>query len=330
MTDQERFNGDGLILSKRYQETMDRCALPYLQARQKDTVLPGDGGTPLFTSFFTADAPRGTAMIVHGFTENAFKFSELIYSLLQNGFNVCAFDQRGHGRSGREEGMKDDLSLTHVDRFERYVNDLKIVCDAMLPGSPRPWVAFAHSMGGAVTALLLEQTPGIFDRAALCAPMIAPNCGGMPAAAVGLLCRGEKALGRGKKRVFISKPYAGPEDFDTSCATSRERFDWYDAVKAARPEFHNNGPTYQWTLESIKVTKKLLAPGAVERIAIPVRVYGAQEDNSVMPTEQAAFAARLKNGIREVIPGSRHEIYRSTDAALFPWWHQVLAFLKGA
>ncbi len=329
MADQERFNGDGLILSGRYRETMEQHVLPYLTARQKDTVVPGDGGTPLFTSFFTADAPRATAVIVHGFTENAFKFSELIYSLLRSGFNVCAYDQRGHGRSGRDEKVKGDLSLTHVDRFERYVNDLKAVCDARLSDSPRPRVVFAHSMGGAVTALLLENDPGYFDRAALCAPMIAPNRGGMPYAAGMLLCLGAKALGQGRKRVFISKPYAGPEDFDTSCATSRERFDWYDAVKAARPEFHNNGPTYSWTLESLKVTKKILAPGAVERIAIPVRVYGAQEDNSVLPDEQAAFAARLKNGGREVVPGSRHEIYRSTDEALFPWWHEVLAFLKG-
>lgn len=329
MAENSRFNEDGLILSARYAETMKETVLPYLSARQRDETVQGEGGKPLFCSVFTADEPRGTAVIVHGFTENAFKYAELIYSLLQNGLNVCAYDQRGHGRSWRSDAVKQDPSLTHVDRFEEYVGDLKAVCDTLLKDQPRPWVVFAHSMGGAVTGLFLERYPGYFDRAALCAPMIAPNRGGVPLAAAKLMCLGAKALGREKKRIFLSKPYAGPEDFDTSCATGRERFDWFDRVKAETPLYQNNGPTYQWTLESLRVTKKLLAPGAVEKIAIPVRVYGAQEDHSVLPDPQAAFAARLKNGGRQVVPGSRHEIFRSTDEAMFPWWHEVLAFLKG-
>ena len=329
MTESDRFNPDGLILSAHYRETMEQAVLPYLQARQQDAQLPGDGGTPLFVSCFAADAPRGTVVMVHGFTENAFKYSELIFSLLQNGFNVCAYDQRGHGRSGRDERVKADLSLTHVDRFEAYVRDLEIVCGQLQTRWPGPYGVFAHSMGGAVVSLLMENHPGVFSRAALCAPMIAPHRGGLPLTAGLVLCRGAKLLGRGASRLLGGKPYAGPEDFDTSCATGRERFDWYDAVKAARPEFHNNGPTYQWTLEALQVTQKLLRPGAVEKIDVPVQVYGAEQDSSVLPEAQIAFAARLKHGGRRVVAGSRHEIYRSGDAVLFPWWHEVLDFLKG-
>lgn len=330
MPDIQRFNEDHLILSERYRETMDRVVLPWLREREKDETIPGDGGKPLFCSFFTADDPRGTAVIVHGFTENAFKYSELIFSLLHAGFSVCAYDQRGHGRSYRDEQVKQqDMSLTHVDRFGEYVKDLEIVCGRYLKDAPRPHVVFAHSMGGAVTGLFLESHPGVFDRAALCAPMIAPNRNGVPFAAALAMCRGAKLAGKGKERLMMSKPYDGPEDFATSCATGKERFDWYDAVKAARKEFWNNGPSFQWTLESLQVTKKILAPGAVERIEIPVRVWGAQEDHSVLPDKQEAFAKRLKIGGRQVVPGSRHEIYRSGDAALFPWWHEVLAFLEG-
>ncbi|MBR1584438.1 MAG: alpha/beta hydrolase [Clostridia bacterium] len=329
MAESERLNEDGLALSAHYQETMDQVVLPYLKERQRDTVVTGAKGAKLFCSFFTADYPRGTVMVVHGFTENAFKFSEIIYSLVRNGFNVCAYDQRGHGRSDRDPQVQADLSLTHVDDFDNYVNDLKTVADTLLPGSPKPWAVFAHSMGGAVTSLFLERYPGYFDRAALCAPMIAANRSGIPFFTGKLICRTAKLAGKGSKRIFMSKPYAGPEDFDTSCATGRERFDWYDAVKAAQPEFHNNGPTYDWTLQSLRVSQMLLKPGAVEKIDIPVRVYGAEKDNSVLPQAQEMFVKRLKDGQRKVIPGSRHEIYRSTDEVLFPWWHEVLAFLKG-
>ena len=326
MAESGRFNPEGLALSEGYARTMNDAALPFIGARRRDAFIDGDGGKPLFTSRFDADAPRGTALIVHGFTENADKFSELIHSLLVNGFSVVAYDQRGHGRSWRAEGVG-DLSLTHVDRFEEYVRDMEAVCARALADMPRPWVVFSHSMGGAVSALYLERHPQTFARAAFCAPMIAPDRGGLPLLAAKAICGGAKALGMGKRRMFFSKPYAGPEDFGTSCATGRERFDWYEALRAATPEFQNNGPSYGWTMEALNVTAKILADGAVERIACPARVYTAALDNTVLPGAQATFAARLRHGRRAVVEGARHEIYRSADGVLFPWWREVLGFL---
>jgi lysophospholipase len=183
-------------------------------------------------------------------------------------------------------------------------------------------------MGGTVCALFLESYPGVFSRVVLCAPMIAPNLGGLPPAVAGLICSTAHRLGHDKRRVFISKPYAGAEDFATSCATGRERFDWYDALRAATERYHNNGPTYGWTLESLKVTKKLLAPGKPEAIGIPVMIYTAEDDRSVLPEAQEQLARRLRKGTRKVVPGSRHEIYRSPDQVLFPWWHEILTFYE--
>lgn len=266
-------------------------------------------------------------MLVHGFTENAFKYSELIFSLVRAGFNVCAYDQRGHGRSWRDERITDP-SLTHVKDFNEYVRDMECVCDQVMKNSPKPWVIFSHSMGGAVTALYLERHSGVFARAALCAPMIAANRGGMPFLLVKAICRGAVLAGKGRQRIFLSKPYAGPEDFSTSAATGKERFDWFDAIKAARPEFSNNGPTYGWTLQSMRVSQMLLWPGRVEKIDAEVRLYSAELDNAVLPQAQRMFARRLKHGQMTVVKGAKHEVFRSTDEVMFPWWHQVLAFLQ--
>ena len=319
------FNADGLVRSDHYAGTMNDVVLPWLAGRRTDATVAGEGGVPLFCSRFDAEEPRGTVLIVHGFTENAEKYDELIHSLLRSGYSVVAYDQRGHGRSWRDPAIS-DISLTHVNRFGEYVADLKAVCDGVLAAMPKPWLLFAHSMGGAVSSLFMEQYPGVFAKAALCAPMIAPNLGGLPPAAVKLLCGTLGLLGRDKKRVFASTPYAGREDFATSCATGRERFDWYEALRARTPEFRNNGPTFGWTLEAIGASKAVLAPGAVERIGIPVRLFTAQNDSSVMPDAQKAFAARLGNGVRTLVPGSKHEIYRSTDDVLFPWWRGILGF----
>ena len=326
MTD-ERFNEDHLLRESHYADTMTDTVLPFLQGREHLKTVEGYGGKPLYTVHFAADRPVGTVLVLHGFTENAYKYAELVYSLLHNGLNVVIYDQRGHGRSWRSEQI-DDSSLTHVDSFSEYVRDMEAVVDQVLKRYQKPWSVFAHSMGGAVASVFLEKHPEVFSRAVLCAPMIAANRGGIPFFTGKLLCRGAHLFGRGQKRVFVSKAYAGPEDFDTGCATSKARFDWYDAVKARRPEFQNNGPTYDWTLQSLRVSQWLLAPGAAERITCPVRLYTAEDDSSVLPRAQSMFVNRLKLGQREIVRGSRHEIYRSTDEVLFPWWHEVLGFLR--
>lgn len=325
----ERLNGDGLVLASGYAETMKDLVIPYLQAHRKTLTVAGWEGKPLAVSRFDAEQPRGTVTIVHGFTSTVEKYDEMIFSLLQNGWSVLAYDQRGHGRSWRDERISDP-SLVNVDHFEDYVRDLETVCARVLSDMPKPHVLFCHSMGGAVSGLFLESHGDVFSRAVFCAPMIAPNTGGIPAPVVKALCRGMALVGKGRNRVFISKPYAGKEEFATACASGRERFEWYSELQAKTPALQTNGPSYQWTLEGINVTAKLLKPGAVEKITIPVRVYGAETDGSVLQEPQQKFADRLKNGSRTIVAGAKHEIYRSPDAVLFPWWHEILTFYAEA
>ena len=319
------FNEDFLLRASAYRETMENTVLPWLHEKENAAIVPGWEGRPLYCVSFEADNPAATVMIVHGFTENAYKYAELIWSLLHLGFSVVAFDQRGHGRSWRSDGIPHP-SVTHVDRFSDYVNDLRIVCDSYRPASAQPFFVFAHSMGGAVASLLLEQDQDTFSAAVLSSPMIAPYTGGIPvpvASAVGAVAG---ILGKQKMNPFFMKRYSGPEDFATSCATDPERFAWYDAVKASRTDFQNSVPSYQWSREALRVTGKILAPGAPEKIACPVLLFQAETDTSVLPEPQEAFIKRIRDGQIVRVPGSRHEIFRSTDEVLFPWWHMIIRF----
>ena len=323
------FNEDYLIASADYTRAMESAVLPALEERETRTTLTANDGTSLYCVSWNADSPAGTVLVLHGFTENAYKYSEMIYSLLRSGFSVVAYDQRGHGRSGRVSGLSDS-SVTHVNAFDDYVEDLAMVCGRLLAPMPKPHMIFAHSMGGAVAALYLESHPETFAAASLCAPMIAPNTSGVPVFAASAICGGACLIGCGKHHPFFMKPWSGPEDFASSCATDPARFAWYDAVKTARDEFHNSVPTYQWTKESLRVTKKILAPGAPEKITCPVLLSTAEHDNSVMPEPQKRFIGRVPNGRRIVVSGARHEIFRSVNDVFFPWWHQVLDFFRSS
>ena len=322
-----RFNEDYLVQSSSYSDVMDHTVLPWLKERADVRRIPGYDGRSLYCESWQADRPLGTVLIVHGFTENTLKYSELIWSLLHLRFSVIAYDQRGHGRSWRPDGVPDP-SVTHVDHFSDYVKDLRTVCDTYSEIMPRPWFIFAHSMGGAVASLLLEQEPALFTAAVLSSPMIAPSTRGVPVSLASALSFLADKAGRGKKKPFFMKPYAGPEDFETSCATDPERFAWYDRIKASEPLFQNSMPSYRWSLESLGVTGKILAPGQPEKITCPVLLFSAGIDFSVLPEPQEQFISRIPDGSLIPVPEARHEIYRSVNHVLFPWWHEVILFLK--
>ena len=320
-------NEDFLVKADDYAHVMDQVVLPWLKDRETTETVPGVGDKPLYAVSYRADNPVATIVLVHGFTENAFKYSELIFSLLHNHFSVVSYDQRGHGRSWRAEGIADP-SVTHLDRFEDYVGDLKAVCDHFLPSLPRPAFVFAHSMGGAVTSLFLEKYPDVFSAAVLCAPMIAPQTSGVPVAVASAICGVASTFGRAKKHPFFMKPWSGPEDFATSCATDPRRFAWYDAIKTKTEAFRNSVPSYRWTQESLAVTRKILAEGAPEKIACPVLLFTAENDFSVEPGPQKTFIDRVPLGRHVLVKNARHEIFRSVNEVFFPWWHEVLAFIS--
>ena len=317
---------EGLVYSDDYADTMNNLVLPSLKKRVRPVTVRGAGDKPIAAFRYDADRPRGTVVVIHGFTECAEKFSELTCSLLHSGYSVLTCDQRGHGASWRDERLGGDMSLTHVDSFQEYVDDLGALCNQVLKQMPRPWYIFAHSMGGAVTCCFLEDHPGVFEKAVLCAPMIAPQVGGIPLPAARAMCHAATLLGMGWKRVSLRQPYAGPEDFATSCATGQARFAWYDDLRVRTERYHNSAPTWSWTLEAFRVTDRLLTSGRPEGVKIPVMLYTAERDEQVMPEAQAKFAARLPHGQRKIVPGSKHEIYRSTDEVLFPWWREILTF----
>ena len=181
-------------------------------------------------------------------------------------------------------------------------------------------------MGGAVSSLFMEQYPDIFSAAVLSSPMIAPCTGGIPAPLASAVSLASKMLGNAKKKPFFMKSYSGPEDFATSCATDPVRFAWYDEIKASRKDFQNSVPSYQWSYEALHVTEKILAPNAPEKIPCPVLLFSAETDFSVLQGPQKTFIERVPHGRYVLVKNARHEIFRSVNDVLFPWWHEIIRF----
>lgn len=92
---------------------------------------------------------KGTVLVQHGFAEHGGRYGHLVDALLPAGYAVTSFDARGHGRSGG--------TRVFVERFDSYLDDLKLALDATKQKLPGPIFLFGHSMGGLIVAKFLEQ-----------------------------------------------------------------------------------------------------------------------------------------------------------------------------
>ena len=312
------------LTEETYRTEMENTVMPYLTARRREATIEASDGKPLFVQIYDADAPSGTVFFVHGFSESGEKFRELIYYCLSRGLSAIIYDQRGHGRSFRDAPMR----VTHVDKFDRYITDLETVYHAFSDTLPRPYYLIAHSMGGAVAALFLEKHPDLFEKAALCSPMIAPRHDGLPFWLCRLVCGFCAHTGQGKKALFAAGRDEGPDRFEDSCSLSRARFDYYLDLRQKQPVLAGGKPTYAWSYASLGVTRKILKKGAPERVAIPVRIYAASDDGLVQRAPQEALAARLPQGSFTVVPNTRHELYNAADRELFLFLDDLFDFLQ--
>jgi alpha-beta hydrolase superfamily lysophospholipase len=88
-------------------------------------------------------APTAVVALVHGVGEHSGRYSRMVEPLVDAGFAVCAYDQRGHGRS--------DGPRVHIDRWTQYRDDLAAHLSEVARDFPdTPVIIYGHSMGSLV------------------------------------------------------------------------------------------------------------------------------------------------------------------------------------
>lgn len=318
-----------IIREQDYENTMRTVVEPALAAMREELDMPLAGGGTLHAQLYPKRDAARAVVIVHGYTECCEKYRELCWYFLQEGYSVFTYDQRGHGRSVREV---DDLSVTHVERFDQYVEDLAQFMEQVVRPrtGDKPVMLYAHSMGGAVAARMLMAHPDWFARAVLNAPMIKCVTGGLPSGAAGAFVRLMCRLGRGRARAIVGRPFdPARETFEGSHSTCRPRYDYYQQKRVATPHMQNCAPTNGWLREAIGVTRELLDPANCAKIRTPLLLVQAGLDSIVCLPEQEQFV-RLVPGAKLLrFDEAKHEIYCCHDAVLEPYLKAVFAFFDG-
>jgi lysophospholipase len=279
----------------------------------------GAGGARLRAALMPAQAPpRGSVTISPGRTEPIEKYFETAAELQARGYGVLIHDWRGQGLSQR---LLADRRKGHAGKVEDFLEDFRLLMDAMEDRLPAPRIMLGHSMGGSLNALSLAR-PHRFAAALLTAPMMGlAAVSAFPPGVARRIAWGMTRAGRGDAYVLGDRfdPMRGP--FAGNGLTHDEaRYERFRGQLAACPDLALGGVTWGWLLFALDACAALARPGPAEGIDIPLTLLGAGEDRLVLNGPARRFARRAPHGAYAEIAGAHHELLMETDAVRARVW----------
>jgi len=315
------------IYQKNYKEDMLNKVEPYLKKKLANGYILGKKNLKLYYEKFMVENPKANIVICHGLRECTEKYYELIYYFMQEGYSVFIIEHRGHGRSQR---IGIDSSQVNVEKFNYYVEDFKkFIDDIVIPDSKnKSLLLFAHSMGGGIGTIFLEEYTNYFKAAVLSSPMYEMNTGKSPRILANVVSMGMKLCGKGKMYLPGQRAYSGKRKISSSSTSCKERYEYLQNKIKKNNEYHSGGISALWYLESLKVTKKLIKKENASKVKIPIIIFQAEYDTHVSPKGQNKFASYAKNCELTFVKGSKHESYFERDEIAFPVLDKVLLFYE--
>jgi len=279
--------------------------------------LEGRGGVRLraLTAPSTAGPARGTVIVAPGRTEFIEKYFEVIRELQGRGFAVFCIDWRGQGLSGREV---ENALKGHFSTFDDPVNDLSTALKLLSAKLPRPHIALAHSMGGAIVMRALQTRRIELDAAAFSAPMWGVANLGQAAKSY---VRFMSSLGAGGQFAPSVEKRWKRENFKRNPVThDRERHARSQGLIAEEPRLAMAGPTIGWVAAAADATDAFMQPSAFAHIRIPILVASAEEEQLVDNATHAAVAEQFTDATHITIAGAKHEILMELDEYRTQFW----------
>ncbi len=278
----------------------------------------------------TAAERRGTICLFQGRTEYIEKYFETIADLRRRGFAVAAMDWRGQGGSSR---LLKNPAKGHADSFASHDQDVRtFMTEIVLPDSPPPYFALAHSMGGHLVLRLAQSKACWWDRIILSAPMVhfAGSQGSntvrcVVATAAALAGLGSAFIPGGKPESWQANSFEG-----NRLTSDRLRYERAQEVLQAAPELGIGSPTLGWVAAACRSVAYITSAKFLESVKVPVLILAAGNDQIVSTPATEEFASRVKNCRCIVIAGAQHEILQERDELRDQFWAAFDEYVPGS
>ena len=259
--------------------------------RHEEGRFAGVGGLQLYWRGWLPDAasldpaPQAVLALVHGVGEHSGRYRNLVGPLVEGGYPVYGYDQRGHGRSPGPRG--------HIERWADYRGDLRAFLGLVVQHAPgRPLVLYGHSMGSLVVLDYLLQRPVGLAGAIVSGVALQPTGVGKPY---------QLATARVLSRITprLSVDLGIHADSPTGDA---------EGLEAARSDpYLPSRATVRWGTESLATVRRITAGMAA--IDLPLLVLHGGADPLNRPAGAQALIDAVPNPDKtlHVYPGVRHE-----------------------
>lgn len=125
-------------------------------------------GLEIFYQLWQSVGAHSNIVLTHGLSEHSDCYNELAAELVKEGFNVFAWDLRGHGRSEGKRGFVNQFS-DYIYDLEHFINHLK----AKDFNEVKNFSLLGHSLGGLITLkFLIDKGPMGADLAIVSSPAL--------------------------------------------------------------------------------------------------------------------------------------------------------------
>jgi len=251
-------------------------------------------GAELFYQTWTTSEAHGSLVVTHGLSEHSESYDRFFApAMTAHGWNVIAWDLRGHGRSAGKRG--------HVDHFDVFRDDLITFIDFLQKSGKLtlPYALVGHSMGGLISLLYMLQTLG--GRAfalALSSPLLGVSVAVPPA---------KDLAARGLARLVPSLTM-GNEINHADLTRDAEMLKTYD-----RDPLRHEKISPALYLSMMEAMKWARAQGF--QIQIPLLMQVAGRERITSRPESELFFESVRSEVKRLIvyEESLHEIYNDLD-----------------
>lgn len=301
-----------------YKETYKKIVLPIEESLIGKSYVGMNKIKIHYAHYTTNPEANKCIVIVPGMGEPLVKYAEVMQSF-NTGFNKNKYqffilDHRGMGMSERIVKKKagDEFKI-HVDFFENYILDLKILMDEVVMNSHCQTIyGLAHSMGGGVALGFEKEFPGYFSKLALISPMLKIQTGKIPYEAAFKIVATNVFLGKKAEYAPGEKTYTGETKFEENRQTySLARYQMITGLSEKYPETRLGGVTNNWLYEAMKFTDSLRSNYFTFKL--PMKVYTAQVEKYSDLGEMKSLC--LNAGDCTYLPtlASKHELLFEKD-----------------
>ncbi|MES3039409.1 MAG: alpha/beta fold hydrolase [Bdellovibrionota bacterium] len=282
--------------------------MPFFNSGKQINVI-GEKGIQLKGYGFIQSGPASTAIVLApGWGEAARKYAEVTYDLYEAGYSVFVMDHRGQGESQRII----NCPCSYVEDYKYYVEDLaKFIRQEVRPHFTKVFLV-GHSMGGGISANLVQRYPEIIDGAVLSSPMLQVITDPYNEVVAQSLTKAMVMIGKGKERRLFDKDK--PADFATNIGTHSEvRYKISRDLIELNPALKTGWATNRWLNEVFEMTNNIRK--SKDETKVPVMILQSEVDKYVVNSTQNKLCTAWKNCVLHPIPGTLHEILMESDAA---------------